>query len=285
MSLIFAGAPNRADEAVLTTGSEEPGLPVTNLQDRQITRPWRTASVDPQDTWIEAAFGANRTVGAVALVRHNLTQDSTWRVRAGDDPTFAVVKYDSGWLEVWPGVEEFGTQPWGIYQWGGLLPQEVAEQITLSAYHLLPQQVVATHLRIDLADATNATGYLQAGRLVAGPSYQPSKNMSWGWSIGFEDPSTVSKSRGGQTWIDIGERFRVMRLTVSNLNEGEAFINIFDHLFRRKGTTGDILVIPQSDKPEQYHNQAIYGRLRSLDPITNPAWESFETSFEIEELI
>lgn len=285
MSLIFAGAPNRADEAVLTPGSEQPGLPATNLQDRQITRPWRTATTDPASTWLEVAFGANRTVGAVALVRHNFSQGSTWRVKVADDPTFQNLKYDSGDLEVWPNFEEFGTQAWGTFQWGGVLPQEVAEQITLSAYHLLPEQVVATHVRIEISDDSNPDGYLQVGRLVAGPYYRPSRNMDWGWSIGFEDPSEVSKSRGGQTWIDVAERFRVLRFSVANLSEREAFNNIFDHLLRRKGTTGDLLVIPDSTRPDQFHNLALYGRMRSLDPITNPAWEAYETSFEIEELI
>lgn len=288
MPLVFAGAPNRADEAVLTAGSEEPRLPVTNLQDRQLVRPWRTQTVDPAQTWIEADFQGDRMVGAVALVRHNFSQTSQWRVRTGDDPAIGQgvgVEYDSGWLEVWPPIEEFGTLPWGVFQWGGLLPQEVASEITLSAFHLLPQPRSARYLRIDLQDPDNDDGYLQAGRLVAGPSYVPSRNMLYGWSIGFEDPSEVSKSRGGQTWIDVHEKFRVLRFALANLNEDEAMINVFDHLMRRKGVSGDVLVIPQSERPDQYHNQAIYGRLRSLDPITNPFFESFEANFEVEELI
>lgn len=285
MSLVFAGAPNRADEALITAGSEEPGLPAANLKDRQIVRPWRTQSVDPADTWLELDFQANRTVGAVALVRHNFSQGSTWRIRAGDDATFQNVKYDSGQLEVWPDIEEFGTQPWGVFQWGGLLPEEVVETITLSAYHLLPQQTVARYLRIDLVDPANPAGYVQAGRLLAGPYYRPSRHFLYGWSIGYEDPSEVSKSRGGQTWVDVHERFRVLRFSVANLGEREAFDNIFDHLLRRRGVAGDLLVIPQSDKPELFHHQVIYGRLRTLEPITNSFFESFETSFEVEELI
>ena len=285
MTLVFAGAPNRADEAVLTAGTEEPALPAANLQDRQIVRPWRTQGVDPADTWLALDFQVNRTVGAVALVRHNFSQGSTWRIRAGDDATFQNVKYDSGPLEVWPDIEEFGTQPWGIFQWGGLLPEEVAETITLSAYHLLPQQTVARYVRIDLADPANPAGYLQAGRLLVGPYYRPSRHFLYGWSMGYEDPSEVSKSRGGQTWVDVQERYRVLRFSVANLNEREAFDNIFDHLLRRRGVSGDVLVIPQSDKPELFHHQAVYGRLRTLEPIANPFFESFETSFEVEELI
>jgi hypothetical protein len=284
-NLIFAGAPNRADEATLATGTQVASLPVTNLQERQIVRPWRTATTAPASTWVTANFLQPQTIGAVALIRHNFSQSSRWRVRLGYDSTFATVSYDSGWRDIWPQFEEFGALAWGVFQWGGLVPREVTAQITLSAYHLLPQPIVAQHLRIDIDDASNPDGFLQAGRLLAGPAYQPSRDMLYGWSIGFEDPSTVSKSRGGQTWIDVQERFRVLRFTLSNLSESEAFGNIFDYLFRRKGIAGDVLVIPRADRPNQYHNQAIYGRLRSLEPITNPYFESYETSFEVEELL
>lgn len=284
-NLVFAGAPNRADEATLAAGSAQPTLPVANLKDRQIVKPWRTTTTAPASTWVTANFGTPQTIGVAALIRHNFSQGSTWRVRLGYDPTFATHSYDSGWLDVWPHLEEFGALPWGVFQWGGLVPREVAAQITLSAYHLLPQPIVAQHLRIDISDAGNPDGFLQAGRLLAGPAYKPSRDMLYGWSIGFEDPSTVSKSRGGQTWIDVQERFRVLRFTLSNLNESEAFGNIFDYLFRRKGVAGDVLVIPRTDRPNQFHNQAIYGRLRTLEPITNPYFESYETSFEVEELL
>ncbi|HBL27521.1 MAG TPA: hypothetical protein DD490_11855 [Acidobacteria bacterium] len=284
-NLVFAGAPNRADEATLTAGSAVATLPVAHLQDRQIVKPWRTATTQPASTWVQADFGQPQTIGVVALIRHNFSQGSRWRLRLGDDPSFAVVAHDSGWVEVWPQIEEFGALPWGVFQWGGLVPQEVAAQITLSAHYLLPVPVVAQHLRLDIDDAGNPAGYLQAGRLVAGPAYRPSRDLLYGWSIGFEDPSVVSKSRGGQTWIDVQERFRVLRFTLANLNETEAFVNVFDYLHRRKGIAGDVLVIPRADRPDQFHNQAIYGRLRTLEPLTHPYWESFETNFEVEELL
>lgn len=285
MSLVFAGAPNRADEAILSTGTEVPTLPVSNLQDRQIVKPWRTETTEVAKTWIQADFQTSRITGAVSLVRHNFSQGSQWRILLSDDPGFNTNQYDSGWIDVWPNIEEFGTLPWGVFQWGGLLPEEVATEITLSAYHLLPAPHVARYLWVMVSDQSNPDGYLQAGRLVAGPAYTPSRAMLYGWSIGFEDPSVVSKSRGGQTWIDVQEKFRVLRFTLGNLTEDEVFSNIFDHLLRRKGVSGDVLVIPQRDRSDQYHNQAIYGRMRVLDPITNPFYASFDTSFEVEELI
>ncbi len=286
MSLVFAGAPNRADEAILSAGTEVPTLPVANLQDRQIVKPWRTETTEVEKTWVQADFQTTRITGAVSLVRHNFSQGSQWRILLGDNPDFEKPhKYDSGWLDVWPNIEEFGTLPWGLFQWGGLLPEEVATEITLSAYHLLPAPQVARYLRVVINDPSNPEGYLQAGRLVAGPAYTPSRAMLYGWSIGFEDPSVVSKSRGGQTWIDVQEKFRVLRFTLGNLTEDEVFSNVFDHLLRRKGVSGDVLVIPQRDRPDQYHNQAIYGRMRVLDSITNPFYASFDTSFEVEELI
>jgi hypothetical protein len=45
---------------------------------------------------------------------HNLRQDiGTVRIRIGNDATFLTNEYDSGTLDAWPTVEEFGYLAWG----------------------------------------------------------------------------------------------------------------------------------------------------------------------------
>lgn len=284
----FLGAPNYADAKYGTTlisGSAVGLLPVTNLQNPKLYKVWRTATVSASQTWVQANFTAKRTIGGVSLVRHNFSQNAKWRVRLGDDATFLTFDYDSGWMDVWPMRLEFGSLDWGSFDWGDILPQESLEEIVLNAYHLPEVSYSVFFLRIDIEDPDNEEGFLESGRLVAGPRYQPSINMQYGWSIGFEDDSTATKSRGGVLWGDEEERYRVARFQLVDLTEAELFNNIFDHIDRRKGILGDMVLIPQPSHLDQLHNQAFYGRLRKLDPNVNANYQGWDRTFEFEELL
>lgn len=284
-NIIFAGLPNLWDGATLTAGSEAATLPVENTQDRQIRKPWRTTSVDADDTYIVADFGSAQLVGVVALVNHNLGIQAKLRIRLSNNADFSSTVYDSGLFDALPEIEPFGTFEWGVFTWGGKLPQSVIDAITVNTFHVIPSNTLARYLRIDIQDESNGDGYIEVGRMVAGVKIQPAANMSWGWEVAFEDPSKVSKSRGGQTYVDDQEQYRVIRFGISNMTENEAFSFFFDLIDRRKGVTGDLVVIPQPDKPSQFHNQAFYGRMRSLGAVRNPFYDQFEKAFEIEELL
>lgn len=274
---------NRADAGTMSASSA--ALPAANLQDRQITKVWRsTATV----AWVQCDFGQARWIELVALIGLAITQLGTWRIRLSDDPTFATAAYDSGAVRAWPIIGGHGALPWGVWSWGDLLGEEDAAYYTITALQLLPEAVVARYLRIDIDDTGNPDGFVQAGRLIAGPAYRPSYNLDYGWEIGFVDESGIDRSRGGQTWVDERPRYRVARFTLSGISEAELYANVFDYVDRRKGIAGDVLWIPQPHKPELYVHEVIYGHMRSLSPITNPApgpSTMRSRAFEIEELL
>jgi hypothetical protein len=138
--------------------------------------------------------------------------------------------------------------------------------------------VQARYLRIDISDPANADGYLQAGRLISGPVYEPSINYANGVEFEFIDESRITKSRGGQTFVDEVERFRRMRFELVNIPEAE----LFDRL---RGVAQDILVIPQPDDPSTWITQNIYGRIAQTGPIVNSALNYYSRLIEVEELI
>ncbi len=63
---------------------------------------------------IDVDFGQGRLIDFTAIVRHNMTQTSTYRVRLSNVSDFSTTVYDSGTNDAWPRVEEFGTLP-GVY--------------------------------------------------------------------------------------------------------------------------------------------------------------------------
>lgn len=284
MSNMLISSTNYTDSATsITSDSEASGLLVTNLQDRQLVKVWRSDS--DTTVQIDVNFGQGRIIDFIALIRHNISQNGTIRWRLSSVSDFATTVYDSGAVDAWPVVEEFGTLPWGVFSWGGFLNPEIAASYNISSFAVLTTPVVAQYLRIDIVDAGNADGYLQAGRLICGPSYRPSVNMAYGFDVQFVDESRVTKSRGGQTFIDEVERFRRIRFDLINIPEAEIFSNVFNNIDRLRGIAKDILVIPQPDDPTTWTTQNIYGRLVSTAPIQNRVLEYYGRTMEIEELI
>lgn len=274
---------NYVDTAISITADDEVAtLPVENLQDRQIVRIWRNAQTSAQ---IDVDFGQGRLVNFVALIKHSLSQLATIRFRFSNEADFSTNVYDSGTFDAWPVLEEFGTLPWGVFQWGGFLNPEIAAEYTISTFDVLDEAVVARYLRIDMSDASNPEGYIQAGRLISGPAYQPSINYANGVEFEFIDESRVTKSRGGQTFVDEVERYRRMRFELINIPEAEMFSNVFNQIDRLRGVSQDILVIPQPDEPTTWITQNIYGRISQTGPIVNSSLDFYSRLIEIEEII
>lgn len=274
---------NYVDSATSIAADDEvASLPVENLQDRQLVRVWRNTQTTAQ---IDVDFGQGRILNFLALIRHNISQTGTIRWRLSDVSDFSTTVYDSGVKDAWPVVEEFGTLPWGVFSWGGYLNPQIAAEYTISSFDVLTSPVQAQYLRIDISDPSNLSGYLQAGRLISGPAYQPSVNYANGVEFEFVDESRITKSRGGQTFVDEVERFRRMRFELINIPEAEIFGNIFNRVDRLRGVAQDILVIPQPDEPDTWITQNIYGRISQTGPIVNSALNYYTRLIEIEELI
>ena len=282
MSNMIIGAVNYVDSGTLTVDDEVATLPGTYLQDRQIVKVWRNTQLTAQ---IDVDFGQGRIVDFVALIKNNISTTGTIRWRLSNVSNFATTVYDSGVVDAWPIVEEFGTLPWGVFSWGGYLNPTVAAEYTISAFDILDSTVQARYLRIDISDPDNADGYLQAGRLLAGPAYRPSINYANGVEFEFVDESRVTKSRGGQTFVDEVERFRRIRFDLINLPENEIFQNVFNQIDRLKGIAGDVFIVPQPDKASTWPTQNIYGRITNTDPIVNSSLTYYGRRIEVEELI
>lgn len=272
---------NRADEGTITASSEQPTQPASRLQDRLLYRVWRSTGTTET---LDIDFGIARIIDVVALLAHNLTQTSTIRVRIGDDPTFAAWHYDSGTVRAWPTLAGFGSLPWGVWSWGDLLSTEEAAGYRVGTYVIPDQSQFGRYCRIDLSDPSNPDGFLQAGRLIAAPAYTPAHNINYGWDIQWRDDSRPSKSLGGQTYVDHVPRYRVVRVSLEMIDEVEAYSNISDYMDRRKGISGDILFIPQPNKPNLYIHEIIYGRQTELRPLSEPSFGGRSREFEIEEL-
>lgn len=271
-----------SSDSTLTVDTEVASLPKENLQDLQIVNVWRTTATSAQ---IDVDIGSLKILDLMALIAHNFSTGAQIRWRVSEVSDFSTTVYDSGTVDVWKAVEDFGSAPWGVFRWGGTPSPTQTALYTKNTFAFIPSAVFGRYVRIDVTDTGNSDGYLQAGRLIVGPAYQPTINYANGVEFEFIDNSRVTKSRGGQTFVDEVEKFRRIRFDLINLPEGEIFGNIFNNLDRIKGVSKDVLVIPQPDDPQTWLTQNIYGRIAQISPITNTALQYYARRIEIEEMI
>ncbi len=284
MGRMIIASRNHADDAGFSGGAWSAALPAANLADRQLARVARSLDTDPADTWVVVDFGRQVPVSFIALWRHNLTQSARWRLRLGRDSALATWDHDTGLRDVWPDVMPFGAGEWGEFQWGGKLVPAEAATYGIAAFHLPPNSIMARWLRVDLDDPENPAGYLQAARLFAGPVWRPSINMQYGWSIRQVDESRRTRSRGGQSYVDLVPRYRRLSFALDHLGADEMFANAYE-LDRLKGVAGDLIVIPDPDERRHLHRQAILGALAETSAIEQRVFGLYAKTFTVEELL
>lgn len=255
---------NLADGATLSGGSWQAALPQSNLKDRRLSVRSRSTSTGAT---IIADLGSAQSISAVALAGHNLTVNATIQVQASSASDFATVLYDSGALNVWPGL----TLSDKIENYPGLAYVSGSSDLALARYW-----------KILISDVYNSAGYVEFGRLYIGTGWKPEFPPSFNWGIQYEDPSQIEESIGGCEFYDPRPKFRVFRFSLDYLSEIEAR-NLVLGLQRDHGITGELLLI--WDETNRNVKTSFLGRLRSLNPIENPDPVRYTSAFEVKEIV
>lgn len=263
MSNLLLAWLNRADEAVLTAGSQADTLPVQNLQSPHLSTRWRSDGVTT--TYIDADFGASVAIGVIALLGTNLTAAATKRIRLSNTAPSTGDLLDTGTVAA--GISD-------LYR---------------NLFHVLAAPVTARYMRLDLDDAaavdpqtgTGAAGFLEAGRLVAAPAFRPGRNYSYEWGPQWIDPSAKTRSEGGQIFIDRRPRYRALSFALDMLTEAEALGQAFE-LDRAAGASADVLAIPQPDG-SYLSETAVWGPLAQQTPLLNHAHGLWKKNYTVEE--
>ena len=255
-----------SDAAVITAGSQLASLPVTNLQTDQPSEVWRTDGLD--NAWVEADFGAATQINLASMLYTNLTSAATIQLRAAATQAALTAgpAYDStaitAWLETslgdWPFIHS--------YIWLGAAPQSYR------------------WWRIDLVDAANPDGYIQAGRLIVDDGLQAARNLQNGWSVTYVDPSPHHRATNGALWATPRDGARLISYAHGFLTEDEMYDKFFD-VDRTRGTKKSVLVIRDPDALKHGHKQMVYGLVNRVRPIRSLGHVNYAKKIEIEEML
>lgn len=287
MSNIIMGFPNLADKCVLSGGSWTSTLPLSNLQDRRISKKARSTNLLAASTKFQFSLDKDRITNLFAIIGHNLTTSAQFRVTANTTNSFVSPAYDSGWKDVWVDMADgiYGGLEWesdSFWSWK-MDPEEAAYYPGL-AFNYIENIVTYRYWQVEFLDTSNTAGYIEIGRLFCGNSFEPESNASFSWSLGYEDPSIVEEAYGGAEYYDKKARYRVSRFGLDYLNDLEAMTTALA-ASRILGTTDEVLLIWDRSDNNNLMRQSFLGRLRTLSPIENPDPIRFTTSFELKEII
>lgn len=288
MQNIILAFPNRADAASYSGGNwlSSGDLALANLADRDLSLVARSANASAASTQLVCALDRVRTVRVVALLGHNLTLDSRYRLRAADGASFTNIVWDSGWCDVWPAIYDSAVLDWHDSNWWGGRPSE--EDVAKYPKHLivvLPQAVPASHIWLEVVDTTNPAGYVEAARLVVAGQWQPRWNMSWGSELGIKSlTQMVEIPRSGARHYDISPNRRSFAFALDWLDSTEVYSKAFE-LMREADVHGEVLLIPDPDDSINLYRRAFYATAAKLNPIRRPKMAQYQQALEFEEIL
>ena len=260
MAAVVILSPTDSDQAALVASAAAASLPVTNLQGMQPQKKWRALSVTSAS--ITIALAQAIACNALALVAHNLTSGATLRVRgaatAGNVTAAPAVDVT---VSAWPATGKPGVPNWP--NWLSLVTWANA--------------VAYQYWRLDIADAGNTDGFLEAGRLVIGAKWQPTTNFDLGgYPLGFDPQDVQTKTPSGYIFTDrrAASAGRQIALQITGANQREVQDGIAE-IQRLRGMWGDVIVCLDPAATTDFHRQSMQGVFTAKPrfPIV-PQWDA-----------
>lgn len=283
MSNLFLGWPNRIDEASLSGGAWLPGLPLANLKERALSKVCRSIDASTGSTVIDLDLGQARSLRALALQNHNLSQAGSWRVKLGSSAGASDIysgSYQSAWsLSFDSGQLEWGGNNW----WDGMVDDDYIRHPYIAPM-LLPTWYSARYVRIEISDAANPDGYIQMGRIFVGGGFVPAIGAMYGLSEGWDDVSRLDYTLSGALVADIGRRRRWAKFELGYIRHADEAPTVHEML-RRLGTAGEVLYLPNTSNWQSCQRYGFVGRLREMSAIEYPYVNARSIGLAIEELI
>src|SRR6185503_9872706 len=171
-------------------GSWQAALPLSNFALGKLYKPARSTDATNASTKFDIDLGENRWIGAVALIRHNLTPvvgTSRVKVTVDDTAGFGSPLNTPAFVNAFQPARAAGSLPngWALDTTNAPTQEELQHYRSLACVVVLDQNYFGRYVRIEIDDSTNSMGYVQLGGLFVGPWFQPNVNMSPRPQIGW----------------------------------------------------------------------------------------------------
>lgn len=262
------------DGATVTASSVEGLLSADHVQTIRPDQVWRATGCAAE--WLAWDFGEAITVEGAILLAHNLSNSATLRYRlaATEADVTAAPAVDSGVVSAWPASgkpDDPGESPFSLV--------------------LVTNGTGYRYGRLDIVDPTNTDGFVQVGRLYAGPAFVPAINVDINPSLGLISPDEVGRTAFGRTFGDNrGAASRVLQVPMSAIDVDEMNSEMFD-LQRYCGLAKDFAFCLDSAATTHFHRYSGQFRFSALNGFqAQPVWNEtgkqlWQTTLALEEIL
>jgi hypothetical protein len=279
-----------SDSGTLSGGSWQSTLPLSNIRTQDIMRVARSTSASQAHAQFRIDFGTTLTryINLFLLLNHNLTPAGQFRVTLGANADGSSPGYDSTFLDAWRPVVVFGANPFGGFGWDGTsYPEGFVSPPTIRLKIPTAHRAVGNgghrYMHVYLKDTANPAGFLQVGRLLAGPVWQPEVGADFGISVQWADPSEVTRTSGGRRIAGNDVRYRIARASFRFLREEEAWGFVYE--WQRLGKRREVWFEADYDRADEVGDRrSMYCALADIAPISQPLPARYATELLLEEL-
>lgn len=254
----------------LSGGSWQGSLPLANLKNRLTTKVARSTDALAASTQFDVDLGAARNLRLLALLHSNLTIAASVRFRICADAGYAQLLYDTGVIPV----------PWRD------LAAETLEGWRPDLWLALPDDITARYVRVTILDQANPAGYVELGRCLMMPAWQPAVNLGYGNPIHYDhSATTMEQSLGGVRFAGRRRPQRVQALELPYLEAGEAHQSVLE-MQRRLGRDGELFFVRDPDEEDVFARQKSFlATMEDLSPLESPYFNNYATSFQLREVM
>jgi hypothetical protein len=238
---------NIAGSAPLAASSAATDMPVTLLQQEDVSRNYRSSAVT--SVAIIASYAANQSFDSVALLNTNLTAAGIVRIR-----TFAT-------------LSDANSATGALYDSnpGGSTAGQVDPNYKSAIVLASSVQTGWKALRIDLVDLSLT--YLEAGFLFIGTRTQFTYNYDYGATRTVVDPSEHKTTRGGQTKIIAKPKFRRWDFNIGTMTETQRW-SVAEAIDLANGISSPILFF-MDPSSTNLGRDTIFGLLQESSPVAS----------------
>lgn len=187
---------------------------------------------------------------------------------------------DSGWMDVWPVVNEWPL-PWEHPSfWDGRITEEERQNYPKDVIYAHTGSATGRYWLIEFDDTTNS--YVEFGRLFLSQGYQPTRNFIYDDELGWQDDTIVAEAQGAE-YFDERTKRRVFNCVIENLPKDEAKTFLFE-MQRRLGKSGQFIVILDPDDAANKQRDWFIARNVELIPLRNPNHNLYSAAMQIREI-
>jgi hypothetical protein len=237
-------------------------------------------------TQFKVDLGVTRTkyFNSFFILGHNLSSSASVEFVVTNSTTdvTSAREYTSGLVAAWTPTTVWGASPWGGFGWDGVggVDEYVSPPVVR---HTIASAVTGQYLFVYVRDSANPAGYIEIGRFLAGPYWQPAINMNYGATWQYVDPSIVRRTPYGRRFTQRLPVFRTVSLSLEAATVEEAWGFLGE--WQRLGKGKEVLFMHDLDDPSSMaQRRLMYCALSDTSGIVESSFERYSVDLVLEEL-